>query len=274
MLVATFDDLGLVVEEVEVVGEGLADVVVARVDGISAIEGADRIRRVLVDDGSGPIEVVCGAWNFVVGDLVALAPVGAVLPGGFEIGRRKMKGIASNGMLCSGRELRLSDDHEGILRLNDLEGADVGRTLAAVLGIEPDVVFDVAVEANRPDAWSIAGVARDLAARLGVSFSIPEAAAPDAVADNSGSGSTDADGPPVETLASVQVEDLELCPRFTARVITGVVVSDSPQWLARRLTLAGMRPINNVVDASNYVMLELGSPPTPTIWTGWPVTAW
>ena len=263
MLAATLDDLGLVVEEVEVVGEGLADVVVARVDGISASEGADRIRRVLVDDGSGPIEVVCGAWNFVVGDLVALAPVGAVLPGGFEIGRRKMKGVVSNGMLCSGRELRLSDDHEGILRLNDLEGADVGRALTAVLGIEPDVVFDVTVEANRPDAWSIAGVARDLAARLGVPFSIPETAAPDGVADDSGSGSTDADGPPVETLASVQVEDLELCPRFTARVITGVAVSDSPRWLARRLTLAGMRPINNVVDASNYVMLELGQPTHP-----------
>ncbi len=263
MLAATLDDLGLVVEEVEVVGEGLADVVVARVGDISAIGGADRIRRVVVDDGSGPIEVVCGAWNFDVGDLVALAPVGAVLPGGFEIGRRTMKGVVSNGMLCSGRELRLSDDHEGILRLNDVEGADVGRALTAVLGVEPDVVFDVAVEANRPDAWSIAGVARDLAARLGVPFSIPETAALGGVAGAPGSGSTAFAGAPVGTLASVQVEDLELCPRFTARVITGVVVSDSPQWLARRLTLAGMRPINNVVDASNYVMLELGQPTHP-----------
>ena len=89
--------------------------VVVRVEEISPIDGADRIRRVVVDDGDGPVEVVCGAWNFDVGDLVPLAPVGAVLPGGFEIGRRKMKGVFSNGMLCSGQELQLSDDHEGIL---------------------------------------------------------------------------------------------------------------------------------------------------------------
>ena len=92
----------------------------------TAIEGADRIRRVVVDDGTGPVEVVCGAWNFAVGDLVALAPVGAVLPGGFAIGTRKMKGVVSNGMLCSGRELRLSDDHEGILLLNDVRGRGRG----------------------------------------------------------------------------------------------------------------------------------------------------
>ena len=101
--------------------EGLGDVVVVRVERIDPIEGADRIRLVVVDDGHGPVEVVCGAWNFEVGDLVPLAPVGAVLPGGFEIGRRKMKGVVSNGMLCSGRELKLSDDHEGILRLNEFE---------------------------------------------------------------------------------------------------------------------------------------------------------
>jgi phenylalanyl-tRNA synthetase beta chain len=255
-LAATLDDLGLVVEEVEVVGEGLSDVVVVRVEELSPIEGADRIRKVVVDDGNGPIEVVCGAWNFAVGDLVPLAPVGAVLPGGFEIGRRKMKGVFSNGMLCSGRELRLSDDHEGILRLNDVEGALVGTPLTDALGIEPDVIFDLSVEANRPDAWSIAGVARDLAARLRVPFSIPDGA-------SLGTRGAPSGMEPIDTLASVRVEDLELCPRFTARVITGVEVAPSPPWLARRLTLAGMRPINNVVDASNYVMLELGQPTHP-----------
>jgi phenylalanyl-tRNA synthetase beta chain len=251
VLAATLDDLGLVVEEVEVVGEGLADVVIARVDRISPIVGADRIRLAVVDAGNGPIEVVCGASNFEVADLVALAPVGAVLPGGFVIGRRKMKGVVSNGMLCSGRELRLSDDHEGILVLNDIDGAAVGVPLSSALGIEPDVVFDVAVEANRPDAWCIAGVARDLAARLGIPFAIPETPASAAA------------GPAVNTLTSVRVDDLELCPRFTARVITGVQVNGSPNWMARRLILAGMRPINNVVDASNYVMLELGQPTHP-----------
>ena len=182
-LAAALDDLGLVVEGIEYVGEGLSDVVVARVTEIGAIEGADRIRRVVVDDGTGPTEVVCGAWNFEVGDLVPLAPVGAVLPGGFAIARRKMKGVVSNGMLCSGRELRISEDHEGILRLNDVEGAAPGMAFTDALGIRPDVVFDVAVEANRPDAWSMVGVARDLAARLRLPFVIPEPAGP-------GSGAT------------------------------------------------------------------------------------
>ncbi len=268
-LAETLDDLGLVVEEMDVVGEGLGDVVIARVDEVTAIEGADKIRRVVVDDGNGPVEVVCGAWNFETGDLVALAPVGSVLPGGFAIKRRKMKGVASNGMLCSGAELNLSSDHEGILRLNEIEGAEIGRRLTDALGIEPDVVFDVAVEANRPDAWCMAGVARDLAARQGVPFSIPA----DLAADRSGGGAggprastpgrAQGNGVPVETLATVRVDDLELCPRFTARVITGIAVGPSPQWIARRLTLAGMRPINNVVDASNYVMLELGQPTHP-----------
>lgn len=252
-LVATLDDLGLVVEAVERVGEGLEDVVVARVSEIAAIDGADRIRRVVVDAGNGPVEVVCGASNFHAGDLVPLAPVGAVLPGGFEIGRRKMKGVVSSGMLCSGRELALSDDHQGIMVLNDVAGAHPGQLFVEAVGIEPDVVFDVAVEANRPDAWSMAGVARDLAARLGLPFAIP-AVAP--VTPAAGS-------PPVHEVTSVVVEDLESCPRFTARVLTGVVVGPSPKWMARRLTLAGMRPINNVVDASNYVMLELGQPTHP-----------
>jgi phenylalanyl-tRNA synthetase beta chain len=250
-LAATLDDLGLVVEGIEHIGEGLDDIVVARVEEISAIEGADRIRRVVVDAGAGPVEVVCGAWNFEVANLVPLAPVGAVLPGGFTIGRRKMKGVVSNGMLCSGQELGLSEDHAGIMVLDSIEGASAGRPFVEALGIEHDIVFDLAVEANRPDAWSMAGVARDLAARLELPFAIPEPTPPPA------------QGPPVDTLTSVRLDDSELCPRFTARVITGITVGASPAWLARRLTLAGMRPINNVVDASNYVMLELGQPTHP-----------
>ncbi|HEX3841835.1 MAG TPA: phenylalanine--tRNA ligase subunit beta [Acidimicrobiales bacterium] len=250
-LAATLDDLGLVVEEIERVGEGLEAVVVARVDEIAPIAGADRIRRIVVDAGDGPVEVVCGAWNFEVGDLVPLAPVGAVLPGGFAIGRRKMKGVTSNGMLCSGQELQLSDDGQGIMVLNQLDGVRPGQPFAEAIGVQPDVVFDIAVEANRPDAWSLAGVARDLAARLDLPFAIPEPHPPAPT------------GASVEELASVRVEDTELCPRFTTRVVTGVAVGPSPNWLANRLTLAGMRPINNVVDASNYVMLELGQPTHP-----------
>ncbi len=250
-LVVALDDLGLVVEGVEKVGEGLDDVVVARIDEVSAIPGADRIRLVTVEVGDGPLQIVCGAANFQVGDLVPLAPVGAVLPGGLEIGRRTMRGVTSHGMLCSGRELGLSDDHEGLLLLTEVEGARPGRHVAELLGIEPDVVLDVTVEGNRPDAWSMAGIARDLAARLGLPYSAP-APAPPATA-----------GDPVEQLATLEVEDPVLCPRITARVLLGVTVGPSPRWLARRLVLAGMRPINNVVDASNYVMLELGQPTHP-----------
>ncbi len=209
---------------------------------------------------------MCGAQNFAVGDLVPFAPVGAVLPGWFAIGRRKMRGMVSNGMLCSGRELRLSEDHAGLLVLNDVHGAAPGAALTDALGIEPDVVFDVAVEANRPDAWCMAGVARDLAARLDLEFVVPTTAELVAAASGSDAGATvraPEAGPPVGSLATVMVEDLELCPRFTARVLTGVRVTDSPDWLARRLVAAGMRPINNVVDASNYVMLELGQPTHP-----------
>ncbi|HEY4929802.1 MAG TPA: phenylalanine--tRNA ligase subunit beta [Acidimicrobiales bacterium] len=262
-IAATLDDLGLVVEGIEQVGEGLGDVVVVRVEEIRPIDGADKIRLVVVTDGTGPVEVVCGAWNFSVGDLVPLAPVGSVLPGGFAIGKRKMKGVVSNGMLCSGPELRLGEDTSGILIL-DPAAAVPGAKLTDALGIERDVVFDVAVEANRPDAWSMAGVARDLAARSGLTFTIPSTV--DLVSRvDAGSGGvvTVATGPAVGSLTTVRVDDTELCPRFTARLLTGVAVQESPAWLARRLVAAGMRPINNVVDASNYVMLELGQPTHP-----------
>jgi phenylalanyl-tRNA synthetase beta chain len=258
-LAETLDDLGLVVEGVRHVGKGLEDVVVARVLEINAIAGADKIRQVLVDAGDGePVSIVCGAWNFAVGDLVPLAPVGAVLPGDFVIAKRKMKGVTSNGMLCSGRELELTEDHDGIMILGHTGaggagsgGPSPGERFVDALGIVPDVVFDIAVEANRPDAWCIAGIARDLAGRLRLPFTIPDPPSPPV-----STGVIDED-------VSVVVVDDDLCPRFTARVLTEVGVTASPDWVARRLTLAGMRPINNVVDASNYVMLELGQPTHP-----------
>jgi phenylalanyl-tRNA synthetase beta chain len=249
-LTRALNDLGLVVEEVERVGEGLEDVVVARVDEISAIAGADKIRRVLVDAGDGPLEIVCGADNFTVGDRVPLAPVGAVLPEGFEIGRRKLKGVVSNGMLCSGKELGLSDDRAGLLVLGDEITAAPGTPITEALGLEADTVFDITVEGNRPDAWCIVGIARDLAARLGLPFTL---------ADPPPLGG----GPPIADVATAVVEAPELCPRLTISVLRDVVVGPSPDWVARRLTLAGMRPINNVVDASNYVMLERGQPTHP-----------
>lgn len=250
MLRATLDDLGLVVEDVEFVGEGLDDVVVARIEEIAAIEGADRVRRVLVEAGSGPLEIVCGAMNFAQGDLVPLAPVGAVLPGGFEIATRKMRGVTSNGMLCSGRELGLDDDGTGLMIITDV-AAVPGARLVDVLALEPDVIFDVTVEGNRPDAWCISGIARDLAARLDLPFAQPTLPA------------MPSGGPPTGERASLVVEETALSPRFSLAIFDGVEVRESPTWVAGRLKKAGMRPINNVVDASNYVMLELGQPNHP-----------
>jgi len=249
-LTAALDDLGLVVEEVEHVGEGLESIVVSEVTEITPIEGADKIRRVVVEAGDGPLEIVCGASNFEVGDRVPLAPVGAVLPDGTAIGRRKMRGVESNGMLCSGRELGLSDDGAGLLVLGDDIVASPGTLLTEALGLK-DTVFDITVEGNRPDAWCMAGIARDLAARLGLPFTLPEPPAPPP------------SGVPVADGAQASVEDLDLCPRLTVSVLSDVVVGPSPRWIAERLTLAGMRPINNVVDASNYVMLERGQPTHP-----------
>ncbi|HEX2039390.1 MAG TPA: hypothetical protein VHF47_06615, partial [Acidimicrobiales bacterium] len=165
----TFDDLGMVVEAVEHIGGGLDRVVVAKVVDIQAIKKADRIRKVLVDIGAGePVQVVCGAFNFDVGAVVPFAQVGAVLPGDFEITQRQMRGVVSNGMICSAQELRLGDDHGGIMVLPD--DTPVGAPVAEALGVEQDVVYDLAIEGNRPDAMSIAGVARDAAARLKLPF--------------------------------------------------------------------------------------------------------
>ena len=249
-LTAALDDLGLVVEEVERVGEGLESIVVSEVTEIAPIEGADKIRRVVVEAGDGPLEIVCGASNFKVGDRVPLAPVGAVLPDGMVIARRKMRGVESNGMLCSGKELGLSDDGAGLLVLGEDIVASPGTLLTDALGLR-DTVFDITVEGNRPDAWCMAGIARDLAARLGLPFTLPEPPAPPP------------SGVPVTDAVQASVEDLDLCPRLTVSVLDHVVVGPSPRWIAERLTLAGMRPINNVVDASNYVMLELGQPTHP-----------
>ena len=246
-LAATLSDLGLVVEGMDRVGEGLDDIVVAQVLATRPHPGADRVQLADVNRGDGAVtQVVCGAFNFQAGDLVPFAPVGARLPGGFEIGRRKVRGQWSEGMLCSGAELALSDDHDGILVLP--EGSLPGTPLTEALGVTPDVVFDVDITPNRPDALCILGIARDLAARLKVPLAVPEPPRPAVI------GAADGAGPPL------RVDAPDLCPRFTATLLSGVVVGPSPGWMASRLTLAGMRPINNVVDVSNYVMLELGQP--------------
>ncbi|MHB1088157.1 MAG: phenylalanine--tRNA ligase subunit beta, partial [Acidimicrobiales bacterium] len=200
------DDLGLVVEGIEYVGEGLEDVVVARVDEIRAIEGADRVRLVVVDAGQGPLEIVCGATNFELGNFVPLAPVGAVLPGGFAIGERKMRGVTSHGMLCSSRELGLDEDHQGLMILDDLVAPKVGERLLDALALSSDVVFDISVEGNRPDAWSVQGVARDLATRLGRTLKTPAFAEATTALDSA-------------TFAAAGIDAPDLCGRLTISVL-------------------------------------------------------
>jgi len=242
--------LGLAVESVEIIGEVVDGVVLARVLDLRPHPDADKIQLVDVDPGDGgPLQVCCGAFNMAVGDLIPFATVGTVMPNGMEIAQREMRGQMSNGMCCSGAEIGMNSDADGILILNDqvLDGATPGMPLAEALGITPDVLWDLEVNANRPDALSVAGVARDLAAALGVEFRYPEI--PAAGGDES-----------IDGLVSVTIEDPELCGRFVATVIRNVTVGESPAWMQQRLVQLGMRPINSIVDISNYVMLELGQP--------------
>jgi len=239
-------DLGMAVESIDELGRGLDGIVVAKVLDLRPHPDADKIQLVDVDRGDGEaLQICCGAFNMSVGDLVPLATLGTVMPGGMKIERRKLRGQWSNGMLCSGKELGLGDDHAGILVLPG--GLSLGKDISDALGIETDVLYDLEINPNRPDAMSVAGVARDLAARMKVPFA--------QLTPSVGETSVDA-----TTLASVDLIDADLCGRFLVRVLHDVQVGSSPTWLANRLIHLGMRPINSVVDASNYVMLELGQP--------------
>ncbi len=254
-----FDELGMVVEGIEAVGDGLGGVVVGRVLEVSAIAGA-RVRRTRVDLGpvhGRDVEIVCGAPNVEAGQLVPVAVVGATLPGRFEIAKRKVMGIVSNGMICSERELALSGEGAGILVLPDGVG-DPGDAFATAMGIERDDVFDLAIETNRPDANCVVGVARDAAARLGLPFAPPSATSADGVAIRAL-----LDAPPAAAPAVVSDDALALAPRVGVAILDGCRIGPSPDWMAKRLLAAGMRPISNLVDISNYVMLELGQPTHP-----------
>lgn len=239
-------DLGLAVEELVTFAAAPAGIVVARVAGLRPHPDADRIQLVDVDAGDGELrQVCCGAFNMAVGDLVPLATVGTTMPGGLEIGRRRMRGEASEGMLCSAAELEMGPDAEGIMILP--AGLEPGDDLTAALGVAGDVLFDLEVNPNRPDALSVVGVARDLAARRGLPFELPEP-------------QVETSGAPAGESTSVEILAPDLCGRFSVRVLRNASGARTPPLLARRLLALGMRPINFVVDLSNYVMLEIGQP--------------
>ncbi len=244
-IVATLTDLGLVVDAVEHVGATVDGVVTARVLRTERHPDAAKVHRVFVDTGDGAARHVwCGAFNMQAGDVVPLATPGTTMPDGRRIEPKPILGIASDGMLCSARELGLGDDHAGILILP--AATPLGVPYGAALGLATETVFDLDVTRNMPDCFGHYGVARQLAARRGPPLRPNRVRAP-----------AGGRGP---RRASVDIVAPERCPRFTATVVSGVRITDSPEWIARRLTAAGMRPINNVVDASNYVMLELNQP--------------
>ena len=241
--------LGLAVEEMSILGEGLGGVVVGRILDLRPHPDAERIQLVDVDLGDGSAtQICCGAFNMAVGDCVPVATVGSVLPDGMEISQRKLRGELSNGMCCSPAELGLGEDHDGIMILPMGDNTPTaGMPITEALGMQRDILWDLEINANRPDAMSVAGVARDLAASLGIPFTYPDYDFRE-------------NGVLSSSLATVEIADPTLCGRFVVRVASGVTMGESPSWIQNRLLNLGMRPINNVVDISNYVMLELGQP--------------
>lgn len=236
---------GLEVEEVQLVGRAAyKGVVVGRIEKVEPHPAAPDLRVCAVNDGRTDRVVVCGAANMAPGDLAPYAMPGAVLPGGRQIEVQSVKGVMSHGMLCAEDELEVSADHSGIMILPP--ELAVGTAFSDIMG-PPQHVLVIEVTPNRGDCLSMLGVAREVAALYGSRVRLPAVELPEF-------------GPAVQSLASVSVEDREGCPRYTARVLSGVKVGRSPFWMQRRLALCGLRPINNVVDITNYVMLECGQP--------------
>ena len=245
---------GAPVEETIDLDAGLGDLVVGQVLEVGPHPGADRLLLCRVLGPEGPVPVVCGAPNVQAGAYYPFAAVGAAIPGGFRIGRRKIRGVYSEGMLCSERELGLGEYHEGVMALSG--EFTPGEPLATALGLD-DTRLDIEVTPNRGDLLSHIGIARELHPSGQGSLrlpSFPGDAGLDGVATARAGDSCESAG------VRVAIEDPELCPRYMAAVIRGVAVGPSPRWLVERLRAAGARPICNVVDATNYVMLEIGQP--------------
>ena len=236
--------LGLEVEGMEKQGCGMDDVVVALVEEKRQHPNADKLSLCRVNNGRELLDVVCGAQNFQQGDAVALAQIGATLPGDFKIKRSKIRGEESCGMLCSEKELGLAEESAGIMVLPD--GLPLGTPLFEALGLK-DTLLEIGLTPNRADCLSVAGIAREIAAKLGTSVRYPELAFAEG-----------ADA--AEATIGVTIEDADLCPRYSARYISGCRIAPSPEWLVKRLNAVGMRSISNVVDVTNLVMMELGHP--------------
>jgi phenylalanyl-tRNA synthetase beta chain len=238
---------GLEVGSIASVGGKWDNVVIGEVIALNPHPNADRLRLATVDLGSEQATTVCGAPNISVGQRVTFARLGASLidphTGKAAVLKpARIRGVASEGMVCSEKELGISENHEGILVLPP--EAPIGVAASAYLG---DVVFDLDITPNRPDCLSVLGIAREIAALTGESLHLPEIDYEETEKS-------------IDSLASVDIVDPDLCPRYCASLVTGIKIGPSPAWLQQRLNSCGMRPINNVVDVTNYVMLEYGQP--------------
>lgn len=206
---------------------------------------ADKLTICKVFDGKDELQVICGASNVKAGQKVVFAPIGTEIPNGnFVIKKAKIRGVESNGMICAEDELLLSDDHSGIMVLD--ENLEAGRQITEALNLN-DVVLEIAITPNRPDALSHIGVARDLAALFDRDLKIPELVYTD-------------EGDEVNKTAAVIIEDETNCPRYIAKVMNDVKIKESPKWLKERLEKIGLRPRNNIVDITNFVLHECGQP--------------
>ena len=239
---------GVEVESVTPIAPDLKGVVVGEIEAIEREVGESHGHKLVlcrVTTGGRHFRVLCGAPNAAPGVRTAFAPPGAVLPGGRAIATAKIRGVTSEGMLCSERELGISDEHEAGVMLLDRD-APLGADVVSHLGLD-DVVLEIEITPNRPDCLSVFGIARELAALTGAPLRAPKITLPESDDD-------------VHALAKVRIDDPDLCHRFTGRVISDVTVKPSPAWMAARLRAIGLRPISNVVDVTNYVMWELGHP--------------
>jgi len=238
---------GIEVKGWQVIGGDWENIVVGQIADINPHPNADRLTLPTIDLGTEKQTVVCGAPNLKVGDKVAFASVGAQLIDGhtgqvFRLKSAQIRGIASSGMVCSEKELGISDSHEGIMVLP--AEAPVGTTLADYMG---DVILDLDITPNRPDCLSVIGIAREVAALTAQKVRLPEA-------------KYDETATSIDSQIAVEITAPDLCPRYSASLITGLKTAPSPRWMQQRLLACGMRPISNIVDITNYVMLEYGEP--------------
>lgn len=244
-LCQTMTMLGLEIEAVEETGADIQNVVVGKIVSIEPHPDADKLVICKTDVGDDePTQIVCGATNMKVGDKVPTAKVGGTLPGGFEIGKRKMRGVASAGMMCSSKELGLGDDHSGLMILD--ESMEIGTDVRGPLGLN-ETILEIEITPNRNDWSGLIGIARELSAFYGRPLKTPDV-------------KLTTSSEKASEVSSVTIEAPDLCNRYIGRVMRGITVKPSPDWLQKRLIDAGQRPINNVVDVTNYVLLETGHP--------------